>query len=225
MRIGAVGATRRVSITRTLITNWRTGSHLFDRRLGPLTRRPSSSPTSSASASLRRPASSPRCCRAARRFSASGRSAARSRSREPSRYRARRASTERARIPSTCRGVQRSRRVSPPAGLRSSPGFWQAIAAGGSGCGLPRPARARSERAPIASWQAGPFSQPVDPRARGDRRDRDPRAVQMRGVGPGRVLQNLLTALKVAALVAFVAIGFHRRDEQRPSCRRAPPCS
>jgi hypothetical protein len=49
--------------------------------------------------------------------------------------------------------------------------------------------------------------------------------VQMRGVGPGRVLQNLLTALKVAALVAFVAIGFHRRDEQRPSCRRAPPCS
>jgi APA family basic amino acid/polyamine antiporter len=32
--------------------------------------------------------------------------------------------------------------------------------------------------------------------------------LQMRGIGPGRVLQNSLTTLKVAALLAFTAVGF-----------------
>jgi APA family basic amino acid/polyamine antiporter len=90
-------------------------------------------------------------------------------------------------------------------------GFSGAIAAGGVGIAvyLDRLVPGAGNGAPIASWQAGPFAVSLSIRALVAIAVIATLAlVQMRGVGPGRVLQNLLTALKVAALVAFVAIGF-----------------
>ena len=90
-------------------------------------------------------------------------------------------------------------------------GFSGAIAAGGVGVAayLDRLVPGAGSSAAFASWRMGPLALSLSTRslvaivvilavA----------LVQLRGVGPGRVLQNSLTALKVAALVAFVAIGF-----------------
>ena len=58
--------------------------------------------------------------------------------------------------------------------------------------------------------------------------------IHLRGVGPGRLVGNILAALKVSALLVFIALGFSigagsaanlqqvRRDRQRrpPGCWR-----
>ena len=195
------------------------------------TRPPSSSRTSSASAFSRRRASSRRCCRAASRFWACGRSAARSRL--PARWRTR-----------------SSRRGSPQAGgeyvyLREAfgglaafltgwtsfvAGFCGAIAAGGVAVAayLDRfvPGAADPRR-----WRRGTWA-----RSSSACRSRALVAiavilalaiVQMRGVGPGRVVQNLLTMLKIAALVGGRGDRLSRGGPEPAAirCRRQRRCA
>jgi basic amino acid/polyamine antiporter, APA family len=90
-------------------------------------------------------------------------------------------------------------------------GFSGAIAAGGVGVAayLDRLVPGAADPAPLAAWHLGPLVVSVSVRALVAIAVILALAiVQMRGVGPGRVLQNLLTMLKIAALVGGVAIGF-----------------
>ena len=90
-------------------------------------------------------------------------------------------------------------------------GFSGAIAAGGVGVAayLDRLVPGVGNQAPLASWHAGPLSVVLSVRALVAIGIIIALAlVQMRGVGLGRVLQNALTTLKVAALVIFAAVGF-----------------
>ena len=90
-------------------------------------------------------------------------------------------------------------------------GFSGAIAAGGVGVAayLDRLVPGVGNVAPIVSWHAGPLSVTLSVRALVAIAIIVSLAlVQMRGVGLGRVLQNSLTALKVAALLIFTAVGF-----------------
>jgi APA family basic amino acid/polyamine antiporter len=89
-------------------------------------------------------------------------------------------------------------------------GFSGAIATGGVGIAayLDRLVPGAGNAAPIASWHLGPLVVILSVRALVAIAIIVALAlVQMRGVGLGRLLQNSLTALKVAALVAFVAVG------------------
>ena len=90
-------------------------------------------------------------------------------------------------------------------------GFSGAIAAGGVGIGLyiDRLVPGAASATPLAAWHIGPLSVVLSIRAFVAIAIILALAfVQMRGVGVGRVVQNSLTTLKVAALVAFVVIGF-----------------
>lgn len=90
-------------------------------------------------------------------------------------------------------------------------GFSGAIAASGVGVAayLDRLVPGVGNAAPIAAWHAGPLSVTLSVRALVAIGIIIALAlVQMRGVGLGRVLQNSLTALKVAALLIFAAVGF-----------------
>jgi APA family basic amino acid/polyamine antiporter len=90
-------------------------------------------------------------------------------------------------------------------------GFSGAIATGGVGIAvyLDRLVPGAGNGAALASWHLGPLVVSVSTRALVAIAVIVALAfVQIRGVGPGRLLQNSLTALKVAALVAFVAVGF-----------------
>jgi APA family basic amino acid/polyamine antiporter len=90
-------------------------------------------------------------------------------------------------------------------------GFSGAIAAGGVGVAayLDRLVPGTADPAPLAAWHLGPLIVTVSVRAIVAIAVILALAiVQMRGVGPGRVVQNLLTMLKIAALVGGVAIGF-----------------
>ena len=90
-------------------------------------------------------------------------------------------------------------------------GFSGAIAAGGVGVAayLDRLVPGAADPAPLAAWHLGPLVVSVSVRALVAIAVILALAiVQMRGVGPGRVLQNLLTMLKIVALVGGVAIGF-----------------
>jgi APA family basic amino acid/polyamine antiporter len=90
-------------------------------------------------------------------------------------------------------------------------GFSGAIAAGGVGVAayLDRLLPGAADPAPLAAWHLGPLVVSVSVRALvAIAVILSLAIVQMRGVGPGRVLQNLLTMLKIVALVGGVAIGF-----------------
>ena len=90
-------------------------------------------------------------------------------------------------------------------------GFSGAIAAGGVGVAayLDRLVPGVGNATPIFSWHAGPLAVTLSVRALVAIAIIVSLAlVQMRGVGLGRVVQNALTTLKVAALVIFVAVGF-----------------
>ena len=90
-------------------------------------------------------------------------------------------------------------------------GFSGAIAAGGVGIAayLDRLVPGAGNGAPLLAWHLGPFAVTLSVRALVAIAVILALAVvQTRGVGPGRVLQNLLTALKVAALVGCVVVGF-----------------
>jgi basic amino acid/polyamine antiporter, APA family len=90
-------------------------------------------------------------------------------------------------------------------------GFSGAIATGGVGIAvyLDRLVPGAGNGALIASWHLGPLVVSLSIRAFVAIAVILALAlVQIRGVGPGRVLQNSLTSLKVAALVTFVAVGF-----------------
>ena len=66
-----------------------------------------------------------------------------------------------------------------------------------------------ADPAPLAAWHLGPLVVSVSVRALvAIAVILSLAIVQTRGVGPGRVLQNLLTMLKIVALVGGVAIGF-----------------
>ena len=90
-------------------------------------------------------------------------------------------------------------------------GFSGAIAAGGVGVAayLDRLIPGVGNAAPIAAWHVGPLSIVLSVRALVAIAVIVALAlVQMRGVAVGRVVQNSLTMLKVAALLAFTAVGF-----------------
>ena len=90
-------------------------------------------------------------------------------------------------------------------------GFSGAIAAGGVGVAayLDRLIPGVGNAASIAAWHVGPLSVVLSVRALVAIAVIVALAlVQMRGLGLGRVLQNSLTMLKVAALLAFTAVGF-----------------
>jgi len=90
-------------------------------------------------------------------------------------------------------------------------GFSGAIAAGGVGVGsyVDRLVPGLGSSEPFAVWHGGPLSVTLSPRALVAIVVIVALAlIQARGIGPGRLLQNSLTTLKVVALFAFVAIGF-----------------
>ena len=90
-------------------------------------------------------------------------------------------------------------------------GFSGAIAAGGVGAAgyFDRLIPGLGSSAAIASWRVGPLSLIVSPRGLVAIAIIVALAlIQARGVGPGRLVQNALTMLKVGALMAFVGIGF-----------------
>jgi APA family basic amino acid/polyamine antiporter len=90
-------------------------------------------------------------------------------------------------------------------------GFSGAIAAGGVGIAvyLDRLVPGAGSAAPLALWHIGPLAVTLSIRAFVAIAIILALAfVQMRGVGVGRVVQNSLTTLKVAALIAFAVIGF-----------------
>lgn len=90
-------------------------------------------------------------------------------------------------------------------------GFSGAIAAGGVGAAsyLDRLVPGAGSEAVLAAWRAGPVAVTLSPRALvAIAIIMGLAVVQARGVGPGRVLQDALTVLKVAALAAFVILGF-----------------
>ena len=90
-------------------------------------------------------------------------------------------------------------------------GFSGAIALGGVGVAkyLDRLLPGAGNDAALAAWHVGPLAMTISVRAIVAIAIIFALAlVQMRGVGLGRVLQNSLTMLKVAALVVFTAVGF-----------------
>jgi len=90
-------------------------------------------------------------------------------------------------------------------------GFSGAIAASGVGVAvyLDRLIPGVGNATPIAAWHAGPLSVALSVRALVAIGIIIALAlVQMRGLALGRVLQNSLTTLKVAALLIFAAVGF-----------------
>jgi APA family basic amino acid/polyamine antiporter len=90
-------------------------------------------------------------------------------------------------------------------------GFSGAIAAGGVGVAayLDRFLPGAGSAAAIAAWHLGPLSLTVSNRALVAIAVIAALAlIQARGVGPGRLVQNALTILKVGALTSFVIVGF-----------------
>jgi APA family basic amino acid/polyamine antiporter len=90
-------------------------------------------------------------------------------------------------------------------------GFSGAIAAGGVGVAayLDRLIPGVGNASPLAEWHLGPLAVVLSIRALVAIAIIIALAlIQMRGVGLGRVLQNTLTTVKVAALLLFVALGF-----------------
>ncbi len=89
-------------------------------------------------------------------------------------------------------------------------GFTGAIAAGGVGAAayLDHFVPGAGNAAAIGAWHIGPLALTVSVRALVAIAIITASAlIQARGVGPGRVVQNALTMLKVGALVSFVVIG------------------
>ena len=103
-------------------------------------------------------------------------------------------------------------------------GFAGAIAAGGVGVAayLDHFVPGAGNATAIAAWHLGPLALTLSVRALVAIAVIAMLAlIQARGVGPGRVVQNALTLLKVGALVSFVVIGLivarPRRSERRLS--------
>ena len=101
-------------------------------------------------------------------------------------------------------------------------GFTGAIAAGGVGVAayLGYFVPSAGDAAPIAVWRIGPLALTLSVRALVAIAFIAALAlIQARGVGPGRVVQNALTSLKLGALVSFVVIGL---VVARPDATAAP---
>jgi APA family basic amino acid/polyamine antiporter len=101
-------------------------------------------------------------------------------------------------------------------------GLTGAIAAGGVGIAayLGYFVPGAGDAAPIAVWRIGPLALTLSVRALVAIAFIAALAlIQARGVGPGRVVQNALTSLKVGALVSFVVIGL---VVARPDATAAP---